>query len=285
MTEQLHTGKRQLEKLLVPLVTAADKTLQLSSTTRQRTVIRLDAGGGSDANFKHLLADGYKVLGKMHNGLRCRRLAGLVDEWVQDPTNPQRQFGWPSQPVAFEQETRQLVIRRLKPKKQQRKGKPPWAYSVLLTNLPDAALAQLAGFPSKDNISSDSMFLLSAAYDKRGGGVETAFREDKQALGMSKRNKRSFNAQQMLMLLTQMAHNLLVWARRVLRRYYPPLRTVGLLRFVRDFLRLPARFQLTATGQLVAVLFGRTHPAASIWCSLIGTVPNFNHLSACLYKI
>jgi hypothetical protein len=35
-------------------------------------------------------------------------------------------------------------------------------------------------------------------YDPRGGGVETEFKEDKQGLGINKRNKKRFEAQQQL---------------------------------------------------------------------------------------
>ncbi len=38
-------------------------------------------------------------------------------------------------------------------------------------------------------------------YDQRGGGVETSFKGDKQGLGIGKRSKKRFAAQQMVMLL------------------------------------------------------------------------------------
>jgi hypothetical protein len=44
----------------------------------------------------------------------------------------------------------------------------------------------------------------------RGGGVETAFKDDKQGLGITKRNKKRFEAQQMVMLLNLLAHNVLM---------------------------------------------------------------------------
>jgi len=37
-------------------------------------------------------------------------------------------------------------------------------------------------------------------YDQRGGGIETSFKGDKQGLGLTKRNKKRFEAQHMLVL-------------------------------------------------------------------------------------
>jgi hypothetical protein len=79
-------------------------------------------------------------------------------------------------------------------------------------------------------------------YEKLGGGIETAFKGDKQGLGLTKRNKKRFEAQQMLVLLGSLAHNVVVWARQWLSchkiQHYAPLRMVrdvfhvsGLLRF------------------------------------------------------
>jgi len=69
-------------------------------------------------------------------------------------------------------------------------------------------------------------------YDQRGGGIETSFKGDKQGLGMGKRNKKRFAAQQMVMLLGSLAHNVIVWARRWLAS--PTLQHYGMVRMVRD---------------------------------------------------
>jgi hypothetical protein len=54
-------------------------------------------------------------------------------------------------------------------------------------------------------------------YDQRGGGIETALNGDKQgpgSLGLTKRNKKRFDARHMLVLLGSLAHNVVVWARQ-----------------------------------------------------------------------
>ena len=51
--------------------------------------------------------------------------------------------------------------------------------------------------------------------------METAIKGDKQGLGMTKRNKKRFEAQQMVTQLNTLAHNTIVWARQWLTPYVP----------------------------------------------------------------
>ena len=50
-------------------------------------------------------------------------------------------------------------------------------------------------------------------YDLRGDGLETQNKSDKQGLGLSRCNKHRFAAQEMLILLAQLVHNLIIWTR------------------------------------------------------------------------
>jgi hypothetical protein len=68
--------------------------------------------------------------------------------------------------------------------------------------------------------------------DQRGGGIETTCKGDKQGLGLTKRNKKRFEAQHMLTLLGSLAHNVVVWARHWLA--VPQVQQCGILRMVRD---------------------------------------------------
>ncbi len=45
--ERVFPGKDQLPTALRPLVEAADRTLGLDEAKRQRTILRIDSGGGS----------------------------------------------------------------------------------------------------------------------------------------------------------------------------------------------------------------------------------------------
>ena len=74
------------------------------------------------------------------------------------------------------------------------KGK--YTYSVLVTTRLGATLAEVV-----------------TDYDQRGGVPESNFCQDYQGLSLRKRRKGGFVAQQMLVLLSQLAHNLIVWAK------------------------------------------------------------------------
>src|SRR5207247_9152317 len=72
------------------------------------------------------------------------------------------------------------------------------------------------------------------AYDRRGGGVETQNKGDKQGLGLSHRNKHEFAAQEMLVVLGQLAHDVVIWTRNDLADADLRLQKYGIQRTVRD---------------------------------------------------
>jgi len=103
------------------------------------------------------------------------------------------------------------------------------------------------------------MLAMLYAYDRRGGAAETQFKGDKQGLFLAKRNKRSFAAQAMLVLLAQLAHNLLIWTRSALPEAQQHL---GILRLVRDVLSIPGKIELDAQGHLLAITLNQRCPFA-----------------------
>ncbi len=58
VTDRLFDGKTQLTKALQPLMQAAEQTLELDERQRERTLVRVDAGGGSVDDVNWLLARG-----------------------------------------------------------------------------------------------------------------------------------------------------------------------------------------------------------------------------------
>ncbi len=100
VVDRLFDGKTQLTRALQPLVLAAEETLHLDEDKRRRTIVRLDAGGGSldDVNWK--LSRGYQVHGKDYSGQQAKRLASSVADWYVDPHLPERQFGWVTEAAA-----------------------------------------------------------------------------------------------------------------------------------------------------------------------------------------
>ncbi len=79
---------------------------------------------------------------------------------------------------------------------------------------------------------------------------------------MTKRTKKKFEGQQMVMLLGALAHNVMVWARQWLSKTNPRLVKFGVLRLVRDILTTSGFVELTAEGRLISLTLNRDAPAA-----------------------
>jgi hypothetical protein len=82
-------------------------------------------------------------------------------------------------------------------------------------------------------------------------------------LGLSRRNKHRFAAQEMLILLAQLAHNLLIWTRNDLAVAYPRFCKYGIQRTVRDILQIPGSVQITAQGTISKIRLNSRHPLAA----------------------
>ena len=243
VVDRLFPGNCQLNATLQTLVTAAQNTLQLTREQRSRTLVRIDAGGGSAPNVNWLLSQGYEVLGKACSGQQSRLLAQTVQEWITDMQVPERQIGWVRKaPADCVRPVRRVAVRSRKPNGQ-------WGVGVLICSLSDQAVLHLTGVPLEAAADEQAVLrALVALYDQRGGGIETSFKGDK-GIGLTKRNKKRFEAQHMLMLLGSLAHNVIVWAHEWLNVPAPaepeqaqptrlscrePLPHYGPLRMVRD---------------------------------------------------
>ena len=107
-------------------------------------------------------------------------------------------------------------------------------------------------------------------YDQRGGGVETSFKGDHQGLGSTKRSKKRFEAQQMVMSLGSSAHNVVIWARQWLTRAAEStrLRHYGIVRMVRDVFDVSGFLVFDALGHIVQIVLNRAAPLAPILVDL-----------------
>lgn len=254
--ERLYTGKTQLERSLQALVTAAEEVLELNRGQRERTIVRVDGGGGRDEDVNWLLERGYHVLIKVKNWKRAAKLAASVDAWHLDPKTGDRWIGWVRSPHPYVRPTRQLAVRT-------RKDDGTWRYVVLAFSLSDAQLLWMARRPaSRDPTPTAILFAAVYAYDLRSGGVETSIRGSKSGLGLAKRNKRRFDAQEMLALLAQLAYNVLTWTRTLLATGAPKLRRFGPLRMVRDLFHIPGPIVLDAQGEVVSITLNQAHALA-----------------------
>lgn len=257
VVEQLYPGKVQLERSLQALVVAGEEVLNLKESRRQRTIVRVDGGGGRDADINWLLNRSYFVIAKVKNWQRSVKLARSVVTWYPDPRTPGREVGWVTESHVYDRPTRQLAVRR-------RKKNGQWQYRVLVFNLTDQMLFWLADLPRPDTPKmTDILFAAIRAYDMRGGGVETSFKGSKQGLGLTKRNKRRFVAQEMLVLLAQLAYNLITWTRNRLADHTSQLRQFGVLRMVRDVFHIPGSITFNDEGHILQITLNQAHCLAS----------------------
>lgn len=252
VTDRLFEGTIQLTRALQPLMQAAERTLLLDETKRAHTIVRVDAGGGSLDDMNWLLSRGYLVHGKDYSGQRAKLLARSVVEWYDDPQWPDRQVGWVGEPAG--EYVRPVV--RIAVRCRQHNGQ--WAVGVLISAVPAGDVLTLTG-KSPTLVTDPQAVLLAYVtfYDQRGGGVETSFKGDKQGLGMTKRNKKRFEAQQMLMLLGSLAHNVIVWARRWLAAPPSKLQHYGMLRMVRDVFHISGFLLFDRSSHLVQIVLNQ----------------------------
>jgi len=259
--DQLFDGKTQLTTALQPLIQAAEGVLSLSEAKRARTIVRVDAGGGSLGAVNWLLSRGYVVLAKDYSSERSATLAASVSEWFDDPKVSERQVGWVREPpTAYVREVVRIAVRC-------RKANGQWGYGVLIGPVEVAAMLALLGCEAVAPRTDAARLLAYVyAYDRRGGGVETALRDDKQGLGLTKRNKKRFAAQQLLTMLSTLAHNVIVWVRGWLSAQQPKVAHYGMVRLVRDVFHITGQIELDAHGHVVRIVLNQ---AAPLVCGLV----------------
>lgn len=254
--ERLYPGRVTLEQRLQELVVEAEAVLDLKEEQRQQTVIRVDGGGGRDADINWMLKRGYQIVAKVKNWQRTLKLARSVKQWYDDPEFPGRQLGWVGEPHTYVRATRQLATRYWK------KGK--YRYRVLVFTLNDERLAWVANQPTvRENMPKDNRLLAVYAYDRRGGGIETTFKNSKWGLGITKRNKRRFSAQEMLAFLAQLAYNILTWMRHDMTKEDTTLAGYGPLRLIRDLFNVTGILQFDGQNQIRSITLNSHHPLAS----------------------
>jgi hypothetical protein len=156
---------------------------------RARTEIRLDSGWGGEAIITWLLECGYQVTGKFKSSGRVRKLVSAVTTW--DPTSsPGREVAPVPKPVTFVRPLQQYAVRT--PSKEYVSG---YCHAAVFTSRTDL-----------------SMMGVVEHYDGRAG-MEADLKSDKHGLALAVIRKQRLPAQQRVVLLIQLAHNVLLWAR------------------------------------------------------------------------
>src|SRR5256886_1629214 len=263
VVDRLFAGNVQLIKALQPLVEAAETTLQLDEAKRARTIIRVDAGSGTRDDLNWRLSRGYEIMAKEYSGRRVLRLAKTVVEWIQDPYWSERSFGWVSEtPTGYVRPVQRIAVRC-------RRQDGTFAYGVLICSKAPQPVLTVLGRPRSQAADPVAVLLAYVTfYDLRGGGIETSFKGDKQGLGLTKRNKKRFEAQHMLVLLGSLAHNVVVWARRWLTS--PQISHLGILRMVRDVFHVSGLLRFDTSGSVVEIVLNQE---ARLACSFIRPFP------------
>jgi hypothetical protein len=236
---------RTVETLAVvqAAVEAAERLLRLDGdrpearAKRARTEWRLDSGWGSDAVVNWLLGRDYQVTGKMKASSRVRKLIPGITAW--EPTASEgREVAVVPTPVAYARPTHQYAVRT--PSEQKPGG---YQYAVLVSSRLEL-----------------SMLGVVDHYDGRAG-MEAELKGDKRGLGLGTLRKGRLPAQQMVMLLTSLAHNVLVWSRRWLARGAPRLAGFGIVRLIQEVWAVPGRVKLV-DGAIRRVRLRPEHPRA-----------------------
>jgi hypothetical protein len=261
IVDRLYPGNVQLPVCLQWLITDAEAALALDETKRQRTIIRVDAGGGSFDDVIWMCQRGYQIHCKAFSTVHARFQAQYVKQWFTDPHRPERQLGWSEGEHLYDdgwhypEQLRRLVLKWTNSQGQS-------SYALLLSTLAPEQVISLLHLPAQ--LIDDPTAVACAyakLYDKRGGTIEIENKEDKQ-IGLVKRAKKRFEAQQMIVALNTLAHNLLVWARNWLKPFVPKLGMLGLLRMVRDILQISGFISIDDNG-IDSITLNHLVPAAT----------------------
>jgi hypothetical protein len=259
VVDRLFEGRTSLASAFQPLVQAAEQTLGLDEAKRSRTLLRVDAGGGSLDDVNWALERGYQIHCKDYSGQRACHLAASVTTWIEDPDEPGRQIGWVEEPAsAYVRDVVRIAVRKRKPNGQ-------WGIAVLISTLLPAEVCELTKGYADPSLSSMQVLLAHVRlYDQRGGGVETSFKGDKQGLGLAKRSKKRFEAQQMVILLGNLAHNVVVWAHNWLVESASQLQHYGLMRMVRDVFQISGFLLVDTLGRIRSLVLNQDAPLARV---------------------
>ena len=249
VSEDVFAGTVGLTKALRPPLEAAAQVLELDEPKRQQTIVRIDSGGGSLAEVNWVLQQGYQLHTKEYSRQRARKLARSVTEWIADPLIRDREVGWVTTPAPeYCRPLVRIAVRWTTPKGQK-------DYAVVISTLTPHTLMAELGEPVEKVLNHNAVLLAYVRYyDERGGGVETSFKDDKQGLGLLKRSKKRFAAQQMVVMLGRVAHNVIVWARRWLAPHEPKLRKYGMKRMVRDVFHISGFVVRNTYGRIVQIV-------------------------------
>lgn len=221
---------------LQPCVELVERLLPLKVHQRRRTVWRLDAGFGSDDAINWLLSREYQLLAKGYNSRRAQKVVRDIEADAWQTLRENKWLAIVPQGVRYARRTQTLALRWITASSQER-------CALLIHTLLDCPPERVAYY-----------------YDQRGGAMEVEIQQDKLGLQLTHRRKRRWAAQEVWIILNDLAHNLLKWTRPWMF-LDSSFEAFGPLRLVQDVLSIPGRLDFKGDKlQKVALL--RSHPYA-----------------------
>jgi hypothetical protein len=235
----------------------AENVLELDENRRKNTILRFDAGGGTDANINSFLERDYLGITKVKNWQRTVKLVKTVTNWQSIPQLPDHECGWVGEPHEYVRPTRQLAMRW------PNKKKGGWFYCIMVFNLTNELVFELAHLPMPEIYTElDLISVIVDAYDLRGGGVETSYKNSKHGVGLLKRNQKCFHAQEILILLAQLAYNITGWVQNELAQHSSTIASFGVLRMIRDAFQIAGKIEFDAKGNIMCITLNQIHKLA-----------------------
>jgi len=233
ISSQLYPGNQQSGPCLIPAVENWEKQLSLPKKHRHKIIWRADQGFGTDANINWLLKRGYGLLIKGKSNRRAATLGHKVKRW--HPVRGDKFVGRIPTPSTFYCPVDTIAVCYPTPQ--------GLKYTYLISTLKWSARET------------------ALHYDMRGGS-ETQFRSDKNGgLQLHKRRKHQRDAQEIWIILTDMAHNYLSWLTYTLFDK-TPFEDFGFLRLSRELFHLPGIVEFE-NGHLVSVKLMKSSPYAN----------------------
>ncbi|MBV8694359.1 MAG: transposase [Ktedonobacteraceae bacterium] len=233
--------------LLQEAIQAAEHLLGIEGDSQEAqrkracTEIRLDSSWGSEAMITWLLCRGYHVTGKFKSNGRVRKLVEGITTWSAT-SSPGREVAVIPEPVEFVRPLAQYGVRT--PSKEQPSG---YYHAVVFTSRTELSMQEVVDH-----------------YDGRAG-MEADLKADKQGLGLATIRKHRLPAQKIVILLMQLAHNVLLWARRWLSKAVPRLNEYGIVRLISQVWAIPGRLKLI-DQQVQRIRLQPTHPRTrDVW--------------------
>jgi hypothetical protein len=231
----LYPGSQTSLASLCPAVLTLERVLYLNNQRRRGTLLRLDGGFGDDENLSWVLSRHYQLIAKGYSGKRAAAYARRVVHWTEIRPG-ERWVALSPVPLLFPVPTQTVVVQWLTSKERFR-------HALYITTDLEATPTEVA-----------------ATYDARGAG-EVEIQSDHMGLLLRRRRKRRLVAQEMLVLLNDLAHNWLAWLHAWVLKD-SRFSDFGPKRIVRDLLTIPGEADI-ANDELLELRLKASHPYAA----------------------